>query len=399
VWDALIRKDITRAASYQPEMLRLSRAGGRPLDEAVAHLMSAQVLLARGEKAREHVDAALQIAHRIHSAYVEFMTRLTEAQLCLDDGQDVEGLRALTTAVALGRERGYVTSHVWIPAVMALCARALEAGIEMEYVRGLVQKRGLVPESPPVEIETWPWPIKIFTLGRFEVFRDGQPVRFARKVQRKPLALLKALIAFGGRAVREDRVMDSLWPEAEGDAARMALATALHRLRSLLGHGQAIARQEGQLSLDSRLCCVDVWAVERFLGRAEAASTPMEFTRKAADLDRGAFLDEGELELPQAAALADSLRRRVLRQLVRSGRQCEQRNPQEAVDWYEEALRVDPCAEDVCRSLMNVYTQLERAADVVKVYQRWRAALAADRGLTPSPETQRLFRSLSARLA
>ena len=131
--------------------------------------------------------------------------------------------------MALGRERGYVNSHVWIPAVMArLCARALEEGIEVDYVRGLVQRRGLVPENPPVDVEAWPWPIKIFTLGRFEVLLDGEPVRFARKVQRKPLALLKALIAFGGRRVREDLVMDALWPDAEGDAARVALASALH---------------------------------------------------------------------------------------------------------------------------------------------------------------------------
>ena len=56
-----------------------------------------------------------------------------------------------------------------------------------DYVRGLVAKRGLVPESPPVEAEAWPWPIKILTLGRFEVLRDGEPVRFARKVQRAPV--------------------------------------------------------------------------------------------------------------------------------------------------------------------------------------------------------------------
>ena len=133
-----------------------------------------------------------------------------------------------------------------------LCARALEASIEEDYVRGLIQKRGLVPESSPVEVEAWPWPIKIFTLGRFEVLRDGEPMRFGRKVQRKPLALLKALIAFGGRSVREELVMDALWPDAEGDAARVALASALHRLRSLLGREQAVVRQEGQLSLDGR---------------------------------------------------------------------------------------------------------------------------------------------------
>src|SRR4029450_8246346 len=158
------------------------------------------------------------------------------------------------------------------PTTMAgVCARALEAGIEPDYVRGLVQKRGLVPESPPVEVEAWPWPLKILTLGRFEVLRNDEPVRFARKVQRKPLALLKALIAFGGRGVREELVMDALWPDAEGDAARVALASALHRLRGLLAREQAILRQEGRLSLDSRLCWVDVWAVDRLVGRAEDA--------------------------------------------------------------------------------------------------------------------------------
>jgi ATP/maltotriose-dependent transcriptional regulator MalT/DNA-binding SARP family transcriptional activator len=400
VWDALIRRDVGRAATYQPEMLRLALLGGGALDEAVAHLMSAQVLHARGEErhARRHLDRGFEIGRVMNSAYVEFMARLTEAQLCLDRGQGIDGLQALALAMALGRERGYVNSHVWIPAVMAgLCARALEAGIEEDYVHGLVQKRGLVPESPPVEVEAWPWPIKIFTLGRFEVLRDGEPVRFARKVQRKPLALLKALIALGGRTVREELVMDALWPEAEGDAARVALASALHRLRGLLGRDRAVLRQEGQLSLDARLCWVDVWAVERLLERAETAANPRELIRKAASLYRGAFLDEREVELPQAAALADGLRRRLLRQLVRVGRQCEQANQREAVDWYEEAFRVDPCAEDVCRILMTAYHRFERSADVVAAYRRCQTTLAAVRDLAPSAETQELFKTLSAR--
>jgi len=400
VWEALIRRDVGRAAIYQPEMLRLALQGGCVLDEVIAHLMSAQVLHARGEEreARGHLDRGFEIGRVMGSAYVEFMARLTEAQLCLDGDHEIDGLQALARALALGREHGYVNSRVWIPAVMArLCARALEEGIEVDYVRGLIQKRGLVPESPPVEVEAWPWPIKILTLGQFEVLRDGEPVRFAHKVQRKPLALLKAMIAFGGRTVREDLVMDALWPEAEGDLARVALASALHRLRALLGREQAVLRQEGQLSLDTRLCWVDVWAVERLLGRAEMAANPRELTRKAASLYRGPFLDEREAELPQATTLAESLRRRLLRQLIRVGRQCEPANRQEAVDWYEEALRVDPCAEDVCRNLMTVYHRLERSADVVAAYQRCRTALATSRGLGPSAETEGLFKTLSVR--
>jgi LuxR family transcriptional regulator, maltose regulon positive regulatory protein len=400
VWEALIRRDVARATTYQPEMLRLAHEAGRGLDEAVAHLLSAQVLHARGaeNEARNHLDRGLEIGRAMSSAYVEFMARLTEAQLCLDCGQESDSLQALRIAMALGRERGYVSSHVWIPVIMAgLCARALEAGIEPDYVRGLVQQRGLVPESPPVEAEAWPWPIKILTLGRFDVLLDGEPVRFARKVQRKPLALLKALIAFGGQGVREELVMDALWPEAEGDAARVALASALHRLRGLLGREQAILRQEGRLSLDGRLCWVDVWAVDRLLGRAEKRASHPELIRRAADLYRGAFLDEGERDLPKATAMVESLRGRLIRHLVRVGRQCEQANPQEAVDWYEEALRVDPCAEDACRGLMTVYHRLDRSTDVAVTYQRCRAALDAARGQAPSAATQGLFQTLSAR--
>ena len=191
--------------------------------------------------------------------------------------------------------------------------------------------------------------------------------------------------------------MDALWPEAEGDAARVALASALHRLRGLLGHEQAILRQEGRLSLDARLCWVDVWAVDRLLGHAETAAGQPTLIRKAADLYQGAFLDEGEGELPKATALVESLRRRLLRHLVRVGRQCEQANPQEAVDWYEEALRVDPCAEDACRSLMTVYHRLDRSADVTATYQRCRAAFDVARGQVPSAATRELFQTLSAR--
>jgi DNA-binding SARP family transcriptional activator len=381
VWQALIRGDVARAVSYQPEMLRLAQLGGSPLDLATAHLTSAQTFHAHGDarSARAAVERAREIASAMRSDYLEFMARLIEAQLHLDGGREAEGLAALSTALALGRGHGYVNSHVWIPADMArLCVHALRAGVETEYVHDVVARRGLVPDPPPVEVEAWPWPIKIVTLGRFEVLRGGAPVRFSRKVQRKPLALLKALIALGGRAVREDTVADALWPDAAGDAAHRALASALHRLRGLLGRDGAVVRQDGHLSLDRRSCWVDVWAVEHLLAGSGAREQPL---RRALDLYRGPFLDGEGSELPQAAALADGLRRT---------------DAQKAADWYEEGLRVDPCAEDVCRSLMTTYHKLGRPAAVREAYERCRSALAERLGGALSAETERIFRFLRA---
>src|SRR5262249_6202740 len=153
VWDALTRRDVARASTYQPEMLRLALEAGRALDEAVAHLLSAQLLHARGveNEAREHLDRGLEIGHAIKSTYVEFMARLIEAKLCLDGGQESDGLQALRVAMALGRERGYVSSHVWIPTIMAgVCAPAPGAGDVPDSVRGPL------PQRPPRAREPTP---------------------------------------------------------------------------------------------------------------------------------------------------------------------------------------------------------------------------------------------------
>ena len=161
-----------------------------------------------------------------------------------------------------------------------------------------------------------------------------------------------AWITLGGREVREDVLMDTLWPDAEGDAARVALTSALHRLRGLLDCDGAVVRQEGQLSLDDRFCWVDVWAVERVLGRAEAAADGKEDVRKAVGLFRRVSIGG---EAPER------LQRRLLRQIVRTARHCERSDALEASDWYEEGLRVDPCAEDLC-VLMTAYHRLGRPA-------------------------------------
>jgi LuxR family transcriptional regulator, maltose regulon positive regulatory protein len=393
---ALLRGDVREADRHRPELLRLAREAGWAFDSAVALLLSAHVAHASGDaaEASAHLGEALVIGRTLGSPYVEFMARLIEADMGFDGGRGADALTALGEAMKLGRLGGYVNSHTWLPSMMArLCARALEAGIEVDYARHLVRRRGLLPRDS-AEIEAWPWPIKIFALGRFEVRRNEQPLRFSRKVQRRPLALLRALIALGGREVREDTLMDTLWPDAEGDAARRALASALHRLRGLLDCDGAVVRQGGQLSLDGRFCWVDVWAAERLLGRAEAAADGKEDLRKAVGLFRRVFIGGRDVELSERAEVPKSLGRRLLRQIVRTGRQCERSDLLEASDWYEEGLRVDPCAEDLCRSLMTAYHRLGRPAAVEEVYRRCRTALASQFGKTPSPETEGLFRAL-----
>jgi DNA-binding SARP family transcriptional activator len=185
---------------------------------------------------------------------------------------------------------------------------ALEHGIETAYVRSLIERNELTPDPAWRQSEAWPWPIRIYTLGRFSVVQQGAPLRFTGKLQRRPLELLKALIALGGRDVSEARLADALWPEAEGDASAQSLATTLFRLRKILGE-HAIRRQEGRVTLDPSYCWVDCWEFERI-----AIDESLDSGTRLAKLRRlyhGAFLED--LEAPWVERLRERLQTRLNR--------------------------------------------------------------------------------------
>jgi DNA-binding SARP family transcriptional activator len=406
VWEALLRSDFTTAVAHLEPLEKLGPETGWPQFDGFIEYLGVQVrdALADESGARSHLARLEAIARAVRSHYLEYMALLARAQLAPDRGCPEEALRA---AMALGRSGGYWNHHGWRPGVMArLCARALDAGIEVAHVKELIRRRALTMDPSSVELEAWPRPIEIFSLGSFDVVREGKAIRFSHKVQRKPLALLKSLVAAGGRVVSEEMLTDALWPDAEGDAARTALSSALHRLRGLLGREEAIERKDGKLTLVPRFCWVDVWAVERLLARAEtttAGAEPVDagrLTRKALELYRGPFLGDEAARIPQGTALADRVRRRLLRQIVAVGQEHERSGRwQEAADWYEEALHVDPCAEDVYRGLMCVYRNLGRPADVKETYRRCRDNLAAHLAIVPAAETEALLENLTPEAA
>jgi DNA-binding SARP family transcriptional activator len=283
-----------------------------------------------------------------------------------------------------------------------LAVRALGAGIEVAYVRDLVGRRRLTPDEPPVEVEGWPWALRVHTLGRFALVRDETPVRPAGKVQKMPMALLQALVALGGREVAQARLVEALWPDAEGDAGHRALATTLHRLRQLVGHDGAIVLRGGHVSLDPRVVWVDAWAFERLAAQAEAAERrgdrPSAAWRmeEALALYRGPFL-AGDAGVPWAVPLRERLRRRFLRQVALLGRHWAHAGEwTRAVECYEKGLEVDDLAEEFHQGLMTGYRKLGRRAEALAAYRRCRETFAATLGIAPSPETEALHRALRA---
>jgi hypothetical protein len=255
-------------------------------------------------EALTHLEAGRKVGAAIKNKLIEFVFQLFSAYIAAGLGEQATARDHLVIAMRLGRKYGYMHFIFFPQAVVArLCLLALESGIEPDYVRALIERNKLRPDPTWRHAECWPWPVRIYTLGRFGIVKQGVALRFTGKAQKKPLELLKALIAFGGREVPEAKLADALWPEAEGDAGSQALTTTLFRLRKLVGE-QVIRRQDARLSLDSAFCWVDCWAFERLLNDTSVDAL-MRFERLKR-LHQGPFL-EGADDVPWAQPLRQRL--------------------------------------------------------------------------------------------
>jgi len=284
-----------------------------------------------------------------------------------------------------------------------LLLTALEHDIEPEFVQRLIRKHDLRTDAPPQASERWPWPMKIYTLGRFSLLIDGRPLQFSGKAQQKPLELLKALIALGGREVSKDRLIDTLWPDTDGDKAARALDTTLHRFRKLIGYEQVIQVRDRKLSLNAQLCWVDIWTLERLLGQTQAllgqASQDCEHAVKLKQqlisLYQGGFLS-GDDEPDCIIGYRERLHHRYLNRLGLLGSYWEKQTDwQQASTLYRQILEMDDRQEPIHQRLMVCYRNLGRIADAIAAYKRCRETLFAHYGTSPSAETEALYRSLS----
>jgi LuxR family maltose regulon positive regulatory protein len=411
-WRHLLLKEEAPALLHAERSATIAEESGAPEAIELCQLADALALHACGRREEAGVRLAhcLALCRKTGARLMEFACLLAQAEFSLDQGDEGVTAVALRAALSFGRQRGYRTAWVWRPEVTArICGKALELGIEADYVRDLIKQRGLVPEKPPLHLESWPWPVKVYTLGSFALVKDGKQIFFSGKVQKKPLSLLKALIVLGGKEVKEEQLADLLWPEADGDHSHVVFKTTLSRLRRLLGHDKAIVVHEGRISLNPRYCWVDLWGLEGLLEEAEAAVKKIgeaqvgetgervnatELFDKALSMYSGPFLMNEE-DQAWIKAMRGRLQGRCSRLLIKLGGHREEQDQwEEATHYYERALNIDGVAEECYQRLMFCYHRLGQRAKVMEVYQRAREALGAVLGMKPSSQTEALYKTL-----
>jgi len=396
---ALLNEDLPRSLEHARNAVERAEEAGSPFPITLAKLALAQALFERGEDSDAYLqlEQALEINQGIKSSYIEYHKYLLEAYFLLQRGHENDALPSLRSAFSLGKEHGFMTMTWWRPDLMSsLCALAIKNEIETDHAITLIRKQNLTPAGDTTEIENWPWPIKIYTLGRFSIVINDTPLKFNSRAQSKPIELLKILVALGGREVSEHRFVEALWPDAEGDSAHSAFDTTLHRLRKLIGNDKAIILQDSRLTLDSKYCWVDVWVYERVIGRLESKirqgsnDEVIRLTDKIFSLYQGYFLGDSA-DMYWAITLRDRLHSKFSRQLSAVGQKLKDENQlEQAIDYYLRALEIDSLAEVFYQRLIEGYLDQGRHADAMRTYQRCKDTLNAVLGVDPSPATRKL---------
>lgn len=375
---------------------------------ACGHLMMAKMHDQFNEKqnAHAHLNRSLVLCEKYGVNQCRFMVLLTRASFLMDD--DMDGIQAasdLRAGMRLGREQGYRFGFAWNPLEMArLCAEALKRQIEPEYVRSLITACHLMPETPPLEIRQWPWPVSLYCLGEFRVMVNGEGVGFSRKTQYKPLAMLKFIIARGGRHVPGHAVEDALWPDSDGDAAHNAFTTTLHRLRNLLGAPGVLIHREGTLSCNVRMLWSDIWAFEHVCRMIEQHLNDSRFDDRISPLldellalYRGPFIPDD----PAEWAIMERQRLQVLFvDIIRKTARWFERQQRwyQAIRCYRQALTVEAVTETFYENLMRIYARMGKPGEALQVYRQYKAVMKARMGMAPSSRLIGLCRAICGRV-
>lgn len=403
---ALIKGQVDDALFRATRARKLAQELQCPAPMLGAYLVneaSVQLLLGRSGAARAQMESAIPLLPAGFAQEVREMIAAIEASEALERG-DPRGRAMMKTLWAGLRERQFYDSFDGHPAFrVRLCAQALEEGIETEFVTDLIRKCGLA--APADAPESWPWPLRIHALGRFAVQRHGVPLVVDGKGQRKPMELLRALVAYGAtsadRGLHTGELIDLLWPDLDAEAPKASFDMTLLRLRKLVQVEGALRLAEGRLWLDPALVWCDVGAFERDCdalreshdapGNAIALSAAARRLR----LRPGHRLFGNSGVESWAVVPRERLAMRFAEAVLAYGRRLEEHEAWiAAIALYEHGVAEDPLAEPYHRGLMRSHLALGQPAAAMRCFQRCRDLLASVLKVRPSAETLAMVESI-----
>jgi DNA-binding SARP family transcriptional activator len=232
----------------------------------------------------------------------------------------------------------------------------------------------------PVNDESEP-AIQIGLLGPFMLAAPS-----GRRIKRTATRSLIAYLALHPHGATRDELLEALWPGAEPRRTRQRLAQSITEARKLLG--DALRSEHDRYTLNRDLVAIDLDALTATGdGRGPGGFDPM--------IVRGVPL--GDIDAPWTDAHRPGLLALAQDALISvAGAQLARGDYGRALDAAQRGLALDELNEVLWQVLLRAHAGLGARTAVSDSYQRLTATLDRDLGVSPSRDTQFLYRELLA---
>ncbi|MFC7357527.1 BTAD domain-containing putative transcriptional regulator [Jejudonia soesokkakensis] len=245
-------------------------------------------------------------------------------------------------------------------------------------------------------------PIRIQTLGHFNLWREGEKVPNKEWGRDKTLQLLQYLISNRQRnAIHKERIMEHLWEEGDDRDFKVALHgvnKAMEPNRPSRTEPKYLLRQGVSYELDMEQVWIDVDALEKYViigNEAFGKDTELakDAYKAAIALYHGSYLPNRIFE-DWSSEEREKTQIHILGAYVTLAELILPENPMESVRLAQAAITIDPTWEDAYRIQMQGYIAKGNRPQALKVYQKCADVLETEYGINPLPETKKLLQEI-----
>jgi DNA-binding SARP family transcriptional activator len=236
--------------------------------------------------------------------------------------------------------------------------------------------------------------LRIVTLGRFAIVREGEPLTVADWQSRKARDLLKILVSREGRTITRDAVAESLWPGQDASVVGARLSVALSTMRKVLDPEKRfaadhfVAADGRSITLRVEHLDLDLMSFLHAARDAEAAASRDDwagaepYLALAEQLYAGDFLPGDQFEdwSVDCRERARSAAVTVCRLQARAGA-C---NPDRASRHLRRLLELDPYDEPAWLDLIGAEAQKRHHGEARRQYAAY-ARRMTEIGIPPIP--------------
>jgi DNA-binding SARP family transcriptional activator len=239
--------------------------------------------------------------------------------------------------------------------------------------------------------------LRIELLGGLRVTVDGRAVPAEHWRRRKPAGVVKLLALAPGHRLHREQLMDALWPDLDPEAAAANLRKALHHARrALADDGSQLVSSGDLLLLGPDDLWIDVDGLRSAAARARRDRDVAAY-EEAVDLYRDGLLPEDIYE-DWASGPRAELEGEYVALLEELASLLEARGELDgAIRAARRLVSADPLREDAHVLLMRLYVLAGRRGDALRQYERLRDRLAAELGVEPGVDAQRLYEEVRTR--